>query len=42
MDASAIKAGMEAILMVADQPVAPQQFAELMGVTKEDVRDRGG
>ncbi|MFT5268021.1 MAG: segregation and condensation protein B [Acidimicrobiales bacterium] len=37
MDASDIKAGMEAILMVADQPVAPQQFAELMGVTKEDV-----
>lgn len=37
MDASDIKAGIEAILMVADQPVAPGQLSELMGVTKEDV-----
>ena len=37
VDASEIKAGIEAVLMVADQPVAPGQFADLMGVTTEDV-----
>ena len=37
VDASEIKAGIEAILMVADQPVSPGQLAEIMGVPKEDI-----
>jgi len=31
------KAAIEAILMVADQPVAPSQLADVIGVTKEDI-----
>jgi len=37
VDATEVQAGIEAILMVADQPVAPGQLADLMGVTKEAV-----
>lgn len=37
MDPSEIKAGIEAILMVADQPVAPAQLADIIGVSKEDI-----
>ena len=36
VDTIEIKAGMEAILMVADQPVSPGQFADIIGVPKED------
>jgi len=37
VDATAIKAGIEAILMVADQPVSPGQLADIIGVSKEDI-----
>jgi len=37
MDPQDVKAGIEAILMVADQPVAPSQLAEIIGTSKEDV-----
>jgi segregation and condensation protein B len=37
VDTSEIKAGIEAILMVADQPVSPGQFADIIGVSKEDI-----
>lgn len=37
VDVSEIKAGIEAMLMVADQPVSPGQLAEIMGVAKEDI-----
>ena len=37
VDTIEIKAGMEAILMVADQPVSPGQFADIIGVPKEDI-----
>lgn len=37
VNAADTKAAIEAILMVADQPVAPDQFAALLGITKEEV-----
>ena len=33
VDASQVKAGIEAILMVADQPVSPAQLAEIIGLS---------
>ena len=37
MGAAETKAAIEAILMVADQPVAPAQLADNIGVSKEDI-----
>lgn len=37
MEATDIKAAIEAILMVADQPVAPSQLAEIIGCSKDDI-----
>jgi len=37
VDAAAVKAAIEAILMVADQPVSPTQLADIIGVTKEEI-----
>ena len=37
MEDSDIKAAIEAILMVADQPVSPGQLADIIGVVKEDI-----
>lgn len=37
VEPSDVKAAIEAILMVADQPVAPGQLADIIGVAKDDV-----
>jgi len=37
VDPADIKAGIEAILMVADQPVAPSQLADVLGASKEEI-----
>jgi len=37
VDQVQIKAGIEAILMVADQPVSPSQLADIIGCSKEDI-----
>ena len=37
MEQGDIKAAIEAILMVADQPVSPGQLADIIGVAKEDI-----
>lgn len=37
VSAADTKASIEAILMVADQPVAPSQLADIIGVSKDDI-----
>jgi len=37
VNAADIKAGIEAILMVADQPVSPTHLAEIVGASKDDI-----
>jgi len=37
VDSVEVKAAIEAILMVADQPVSPTQLSEIIGASKEDI-----